>query len=112
VDARWLNGDLTRFCGNAMHDRCKGTISTIGIESPCLCKCHSSPDETAKSDAGRYWLNLSDPASVERLAATVHDVWGWCEDEPNGPSDADAHERLCVGGARALIAALVAEAAK
>jgi hypothetical protein len=38
--ARWLNGDLTRFCGHTMHERCKGTISTIGIECPCLCKCH------------------------------------------------------------------------
>jgi hypothetical protein len=38
---RWLNGDLTRFCGHDMHDRCKGTISTIGIEAKCLCPCHS-----------------------------------------------------------------------
>ena len=39
--ARWINGDLTRFCGKDMHDRCKGTISMAGIECPCLCRCHS-----------------------------------------------------------------------
>jgi hypothetical protein len=39
---RWLNGDLTRACGKHLHYLCKGTISTIGIECPCLCKCHAS----------------------------------------------------------------------
>lgn len=38
--ARWLNGSLTRFCGYDVHDRCKGMISTVGIEAPCLCDCH------------------------------------------------------------------------
>jgi hypothetical protein len=38
--ARWINGDLTRFCGHGMHDRCKGTIDTIGIQAACLCACH------------------------------------------------------------------------
>lgn len=39
---RWLNGYLTRFCGHGWHERCRGTISTIGIEAPCLCACHDS----------------------------------------------------------------------
>lgn len=42
---RWLNGSLTRFCGVGMHDRCKGTIGTIGIECPCLCDCHGGSGE-------------------------------------------------------------------
>lgn len=46
---RWLNGSVTRFCGKGFHEGadeggkwmvCKGTISTLGIECPCLCKCH------------------------------------------------------------------------
>lgn len=37
---RWLNGDLSNFCGHAMHDHCRGSIRTIGIECSCLCKCH------------------------------------------------------------------------
>jgi hypothetical protein len=53
-----------------------------------------------------------DEAGVERLARAIHDVWGWCEDEPNGPSDAEAHQRLCVGGADALRAALSAGSAE
>lgn len=43
--ARWLNGALTLFCGKGFHDDCKGTISTIGIECPCLCECHVQPFE-------------------------------------------------------------------
>jgi hypothetical protein len=42
---RWLNGRLTRFCGKGYHDHCRGTISTLGIESSCLCKCHPDPQE-------------------------------------------------------------------
>jgi len=38
--ARWLNGNLTRWCGREMHYGCQGTINTIGIAAPCLCKCH------------------------------------------------------------------------
>jgi hypothetical protein len=41
---RWLNGDLTRFCGFGFHDDCQGTISTIGIECPCRCRCHQTPE--------------------------------------------------------------------
>jgi hypothetical protein len=79
---RWINGDLTRFCGKDMHDRCKGTISTAGIESPCLCKCHSDvPQEgrptTPQTEAGRALLSgpamrralLSDVLAIEREAA-------------------------------------------
>jgi len=45
---RWLNGRVTRFCGKGFHEsregsHCKGTISTLGIECPCLCKCHAVP---------------------------------------------------------------------
>lgn len=39
---RWLSGDLTRYCGKGYHDRCKGIISTIGIECACLCACHAA----------------------------------------------------------------------
>lgn len=50
--ARWLNGSLTRFCGKGYHQGgkglvCRGTIRTLGIESPCLCKCHA-PEEGTK----------------------------------------------------------------
>lgn len=45
--ARWLNGDVTRFCGHGYHEggdkgplRCEGTIDTVGVTSPCLCECH------------------------------------------------------------------------
>ena len=41
--ARWLNGNLTLACGREMHYLCRGAISTIGIECPCLCKCHEEP---------------------------------------------------------------------
>lgn len=59
--AEWLNGDLTRFCGHDMHDRCKGTISTIGIESPCKCHCHRADSPSPEgaepqTEAGRRLL--------------------------------------------------------
>lgn len=43
--ARWLNGPVTKFCGHGYHQGsdglgCEGTISTVGVEAPCLCECH------------------------------------------------------------------------
>ena len=47
---RWLNGDLTRFCGHGYHEGtegvvCQGTIDTIGIKSTCLCPCHHEKEQ-------------------------------------------------------------------
>ena len=40
TNARWLCGDLTRYCGHRMHDRCKGTIDMAIAQASCLCPCH------------------------------------------------------------------------
>lgn len=54
--ARWLNGDLTKFCGHGYHEGdprigCKGVIRTLNIESPCMCSCHGREEVVADGDA-------------------------------------------------------------